>query len=64
MSVVLQIRRSEGNRLESVHDIEVERYFTYGTIFLLNKATATLQSLIQLLGMFCGIIRFTHSTSV
>lgn len=33
-----------------LHDIEVERYFTYGTIFLLKKATSTLQSLIQLLG--------------
>lgn len=52
----LQIGRSETYQSESLHDIEVERYFTYGTIFLLNKATSTLQSLIQLLGMSCSFI--------
>jgi len=41
---------------ESFDEIEVERYFTYGTIFLLNKATSTLQSLIQLLDSINNIV--------
>ncbi|KAG4067972.1 hypothetical protein HA402_010658 [Bradysia odoriphaga] len=51
-----KIARSGTYSSESLHDIEVERYFTYGTIFLLNKATSTLQSLIQLLDSINNIV--------
>lgn len=49
------IKRAEIVPLDSVQprDFEIDSYLRCGIVHLINSATLTLQSLIQLLGMFC-----------